>query len=287
MASAEKTSMGLNQWVGTDKPKMADFNTDNEIIDREIARRARYDLGKYSGASSTFDGIESETEAAVMFAGTIAGIGNGGSLRITSVSGVNDSTVTISLLAPLRAAPDGTADSLDVLSGMLIRRVSSVGEVLDTPSYERVQTGRVVLYAGRTTITCSEGSMEVTVLDPRPVSRALLADALPDEYLATILPESGGVASVFGRGGVVQAQTGDYRADQIVETDTRKFLTPEQIAGWDRKASSESVQTAQQMANTALDGERCPSKSWWNHDRGACCGRGTGSSKRPSQKYCD
>lgn len=36
------------------------------------------------------------------------------------------------------------------------------------------------------------------------------------------------VSSVFGRKGVVTPQTGDYNADQITETQTRKFITPEE-----------------------------------------------------------
>lgn len=37
MASSGKTPLGLNRWVDTDKPKMEDFNQDNEILDREIS----------------------------------------------------------------------------------------------------------------------------------------------------------------------------------------------------------------------------------------------------------
>ncbi|MCL6360300.1 discoidin domain-containing protein [Pectobacterium polaris] len=49
--------------------------------------------------------------------------------------------------------------------------------------------------------------------------------------------ESGvsGVASVFGRTGVVTAQPGDYTADQITETATRKFATPDEKAAWNAK----------------------------------------------------
>lgn len=36
LASSGKTPLGLNRWVDTDKPKMEDFNRDNEILDREI-----------------------------------------------------------------------------------------------------------------------------------------------------------------------------------------------------------------------------------------------------------
>lgn len=37
LASSGKTPLGLNRWVDTDKPKMEDFNQDNEILDREIS----------------------------------------------------------------------------------------------------------------------------------------------------------------------------------------------------------------------------------------------------------
>lgn len=33
MSSTNKTKLGLNKWVGTDIPAMADFNSDNQIID--------------------------------------------------------------------------------------------------------------------------------------------------------------------------------------------------------------------------------------------------------------
>ncbi|RJL50905.1 discoidin domain-containing protein [Pectobacterium carotovorum] len=44
-----------------------------------------------------------------------------------------------------------------------------------------------------------------------------------------------GVASVFGRTGVVTAQAGDYTADQITETATRKFASPDEKAVWNAK----------------------------------------------------
>ncbi|MBN3081418.1 discoidin domain-containing protein [Pectobacterium polaris] len=48
-------------------------------------------------------------------------------------------------------------------------------------------------------------------------------------------PGVSGVASVFGRTGVVTAQPGDYTADQITETATRKFATPDEKAIWNAK----------------------------------------------------
>ncbi|MEQ9912718.1 discoidin domain-containing protein [Pectobacterium polaris] len=48
-------------------------------------------------------------------------------------------------------------------------------------------------------------------------------------------PGVSGVASVFGRTGVVTAQVGDYTADQITETATRKFASPDEKATWNAK----------------------------------------------------
>ncbi|ASY76371.1 discoidin domain-containing protein [Pectobacterium polaris] len=48
-------------------------------------------------------------------------------------------------------------------------------------------------------------------------------------------PGVSGVASVFGRTGIVIAQSGDYTADQITETATRKFASPDEKAIWNAK----------------------------------------------------
>ncbi|MDY4326548.1 discoidin domain-containing protein [Pectobacterium brasiliense] len=48
-------------------------------------------------------------------------------------------------------------------------------------------------------------------------------------------PGVSGVTSVFGRTGVVTAQPGDYTADQITETATRKFASPDEKAVWNAK----------------------------------------------------
>ncbi|MFJ5468532.1 discoidin domain-containing protein [Pectobacterium carotovorum] len=48
-------------------------------------------------------------------------------------------------------------------------------------------------------------------------------------------PGVSGVASVFGRTGIVTAQAGDYTADQITETATRKFASPDEKAIWNAK----------------------------------------------------
>ena len=43
MASTNKTALGLNQWVSTDRPKWADFNQDNLIIEEQLQKRALLD----------------------------------------------------------------------------------------------------------------------------------------------------------------------------------------------------------------------------------------------------
>lgn len=44
-----------------------------------------------------------------------------------------------------------------------------------------------------------------------------------------------GVISIFGRTGIVEAQDGDYTADQITETLTRLFVTPQEKQSWNQK----------------------------------------------------
>ncbi|MEI7341194.1 discoidin domain-containing protein [Pectobacterium brasiliense] len=47
-----------------------------------------------------------------------------------------------------------------------------------------------------------------------------------------------GVSSVFGRTGAVTAQNGDYDADKITETATRKFATPVEKTAWNAKQAA-------------------------------------------------
>lgn len=55
------------------------------------------------------------------------------------------------------------------------------------------------------------------------------------------------VISVFGRSGVIKASNGDYTADQITETTTRVFVTPEQKTTWsgkqDKLTSGKNIRT--------------------------------------------
>lgn len=41
MSSSNKTELGLNLWLGGDKPKREDFCNDNLIIDKQIIQRFR------------------------------------------------------------------------------------------------------------------------------------------------------------------------------------------------------------------------------------------------------
>lgn len=42
MPAQKKTSLGLNQWIGSDYPKRIDFVEDNKIIDDELIKRVKY-----------------------------------------------------------------------------------------------------------------------------------------------------------------------------------------------------------------------------------------------------
>lgn len=45
MSSSNKTSyLGLNQFIGSDKPKMEDFNTDNRLLDEKIQQHLQSQL---------------------------------------------------------------------------------------------------------------------------------------------------------------------------------------------------------------------------------------------------
>lgn len=42
MPAQKKTSLGLNQWIGSEYPKRIDFVEDNKIIDDELIKRVKY-----------------------------------------------------------------------------------------------------------------------------------------------------------------------------------------------------------------------------------------------------
>ncbi|MGN0531743.1 MAG: hypothetical protein ACI4IN_02995 [Eubacterium sp.] len=54
MSSTNKTdNLGLNQWVGTDRPKMQDFNQDNLLIDSAVTRHITDSEAHVTGADKT------------------------------------------------------------------------------------------------------------------------------------------------------------------------------------------------------------------------------------------
>ena len=42
MPAQKKTSLGLNQWIGSEYPKRVDFVEDNKIINDELENRVKY-----------------------------------------------------------------------------------------------------------------------------------------------------------------------------------------------------------------------------------------------------
>ena len=42
MPAQKKTSLGLNQWIGSEYPKRIDFVEDNKIINDELTKRVEY-----------------------------------------------------------------------------------------------------------------------------------------------------------------------------------------------------------------------------------------------------
>lgn len=69
MSSTNKTTyLGLNSWLGTDKPQRADFNTDNELIDTAIGEHFEDEIRHITGE-------ERETWNSPYFIGTYFGNG--------------------------------------------------------------------------------------------------------------------------------------------------------------------------------------------------------------------
>ena len=73
MTSTYKTNyLGLNKFVGSDKPKMDDFNFDNETLDQKfqehvqsslhITEEERQMLGKANYVIGTYTGLENHPE---------------------------------------------------------------------------------------------------------------------------------------------------------------------------------------------------------------------------------
>lgn len=47
MPSTNKTDIGLNQWITTDKPLMEDFNADNRITTQELEKKLGGEIGEF------------------------------------------------------------------------------------------------------------------------------------------------------------------------------------------------------------------------------------------------
>lgn len=69
----------------------------------------------------------------------------------------------------------------------------------------------------------------------------------PDNWVAGQSAIIQGVPSFNGRVGPIVPAQGDYNADQITETETRKFTTPAEKAGWSGKADKVHTHTAGQI----------------------------------------
>lgn len=54
------------------------------------------------------------------------------------------------------------------------------------------------------------------------------------KYADDLAMAAGAVTSVFGRTGAVTAQAGDYTAEQITESETRKFVSPSEKDKWNK-----------------------------------------------------
>ncbi|MFV5696687.1 hypothetical protein ACM55G_14755 [Flavobacterium sp. LB3P122] len=65
-----------------------------------------------------------------------------------------------------------------------------------------------------------------------------------------LLTPTSAVTTVFGRNGAVTAQTGDYNADQITETTTRKFQTANQKTFNDATSSIQTQLNAKQVSGS-------------------------------------
>ena len=72
MSSTNKTSLGLNQWINTDTPKMEDFNADNLKINTLIKNIKDYEQGKSAYEVAVENGfIGTETEWLLSLKGRI------------------------------------------------------------------------------------------------------------------------------------------------------------------------------------------------------------------------
>ncbi len=82
MPSTNKTAnLELNQWIGTDKPKMADFNADNSLIDAAIG-----DLqSDMQDAEATLGNFYTKQESDNRFANSVKKTSSGATINLTDV----------------------------------------------------------------------------------------------------------------------------------------------------------------------------------------------------------
>lgn len=99
--------------------------------------------------------------------------------------------------------------------------------------YQRYKTASAwqslnpVLAAGEWVIANDGGVLKAKVGDGARTWTQIDYSAI--EGIEALIAAATAVSSVFGRTGAVTAQTGDYTADQIGETATRAFATPEEL----------------------------------------------------------
>jgi hypothetical protein len=82
MPAQKKTSLGLNQWIGSEYPKRIDFVEDNKIINDELENRVKYtDLAEENKAGIVALGTASNTALEGKRLAEIIGIEYGGNIQ--------------------------------------------------------------------------------------------------------------------------------------------------------------------------------------------------------------
>lgn len=121
---------------------------------------------------------------------------------------------------------------------------------LHLPAVAIVNTFVVDTQAAMLALDCETGDVAIrTDLNKSFILRGNHAETLEDWQ--ELLSPTDQVASVFGRNGVVTAQSGDYTTDQITETATRVFLSPEEKSGFVKLAGRAGGQSI--AGGTAAD----------------------------------
>lgn len=150
MASSNKTSLGLNQWVESDTPSMSDFNGDNSIINNALVNLDnKIGQGVFlpdptpgksqtlttKATDKTLISLEGRTQvektdpAAEVSPDNLATLTGVHNPTITAASADNTQSNTQAITATLYSLPNGVCDEYDGVSGKLTRRVGRL--VLD------------------------------------------------------------------------------------------------------------------------------------------------------------